>query len=224
MYKKIIISGLLLLSGFSAQASVRKTPPYENLIATEYNRMRGNINWYRSMGGIIYKPSRGITVDERNENIADLQTLKLAVQAAIRKAETEGRPLWYYAYIWKDTSPAIDTLRQYIEDIDDKLAEYALQSQSDVEKFARYAKPYVIGAVVAITALWLSQGYYLREGEQPHGFFEMQAAPVIGAFNATKYVAGQGLAAGIYAAGGIKNAADYLAGVQYPVPPVPPQA
>jgi len=190
MYKKIIIATLFLVSGYCLDASVRKAPPYENLIASEYNRMRAGVNWYRSMGYIIYKPSRGITIDERNENIGDLQTLKLAVQVAIQKAENEGKPLWYYAYIWKDTSPAIDTLKQYIEDIDEKLAEYAQQSQSDVEKFARYAKPYVIGAVMAITALWLSQGYFLKEGQEPHGFFEMHAAPVAGAYNATKYVGG----------------------------------
>jgi hypothetical protein len=224
MYKKLMITALLCISGSYIQTSVRKTPPYENLIASEYNRMRAGINWYRSMGSIIYKPSRGLTIDERNENIADLQALKLAVQTAIQKAENEGRPLWYYAYIWKDTSPAIDTLRQYIEDIDDKLAEYAQQSQSDLEKFARYAKPYVIGAVVAITALWLSQGFYLREGEQPHGFFEMHAAPVVGAFNATKYVAAQALAAGAYTTGLVKNISDYAAAVQSPTPPIPPQA
>ncbi len=210
MYKKITISIVFLLSELYLGASVRKSPPYENLIASEYNIMRAGVNWYRSMGAIIYKPSRGITVAEKNENIGDLQTLKLAVQTAIRQAETEGKPLWYYGYIWKDTSPAIDTLKQYIDDIDDKLAEYARESQSDLEKFARYAKPYVIGAVTAITALWLSQGYFLKEGQDPHGFFEMHAAPLVGTFNATKYLATQGLGAASYVSDSLKSASNSL--------------
>ncbi len=224
MYKKIIISGLFLLSGFSAQASTRNKPPYEDTIKAQYDRTHAGINRYTSIDAIINKPSRGIPVAQRNQNIADLQDLKMGVQRAIDQAESDGRRAWYYAYIWKDTQAAITNLYEYKYDIDLKLAEYARQSQSDLEKLARYLAPYMIGAVVTITALWLSQGYYLREGEQSHGFFEMQAAPITATYDATKYIGTKLLLATSYAAGSIKNGADYLAGVQHPVPPIPPQA
>ena len=222
MYKKILISALFLLSEWSVFAS-HETIPYENVIAREYNRMRGGIDRYSSMHAIMNQALRGKSTEQKNQIIADLKSLKHAVHAALEQAKHDGKRMWYWGYIWKDNEPAIQTLAQYGYDINDRLADAEMQLQSDLVRLFWYISGITGGALVGITALYLSQHYlskenYAREGQ--HGLVEMLAAPAAAGLDVaaigTKYL----LAGIVLGAEGLKKAAG--AGLQgmAGVPPV----
>src|SRR3989338_1092431 len=130
MYKKIIISGFLLLATSSIFTVYKATSkkliayevvPYENVIELEYNRMRGGVEKYTTIHDIMNQTLRGKSVEQKNQIIADLKSLKHAVHAALEQAKHDGKRMWYWGYIWKDNEPAIQTLAQYGYDVTDKL-------------------------------------------------------------------------------------------------------
>ena len=193
MHKKLIIIGLFLLSsvsifcnqgmGIQENSFYRKEAlPYENVIATEYNRMR-NEDQYVSMDAIMNKSLRGKSVEGKNQIIADLKSLKQAVHAAVAQAEHDGKRRWDWFYLWKDNNAAIQILMEHEDDISAKLYQFERDSQSDLVRGLRYIAGFSLGAVSSIVALYFTQGHlskenYLKDGH--HGIAEMLTAPAMG--------------------------------------------
>lgn len=224
MFKKIIISSLFLIATWSTFAG-HEPVPYENVIAREYNRMRGGADRYSSIHAIMNQTLRGKSVEQKNQMIADLRSLKHAVDAALDQAKHDGQRMWYWGYIWKDNEPAIQTLAQYGYDITNKLAECEMQLQSDIVKLFWYTSGVTGGALLGITALYLSQHYlskesFMRDGH--HGLMEMLAAPTLAGLDVAAVGAKNLLALIVAGTEGLKNAADTALSVMKNVPPVTP--
>ena len=224
MFKKIIISSLFLIATWSTFAG-HEPVPYENVIAREYNRMRGGADRYSSIHAIMNQTLRGRSVEQKNQMIADLKSLKHAVDAALEQAKHDGQRMWYWGYIWKDNEPAIQTLAQYGYDITNKLADCEMQLQSDIVKLFWYTSGVTSGALLGITALYLSQHYLSKERfmrDSNHGLFEMLAAPTLAGLDVAAIGAKSLLALIISGTEGLKNAADKALSIMKEIPPVTP--
>ncbi len=162
---------------------------YENIMIQEYNNIRG-ANKYRSMHAIMNQTLRGKSSEQRTQILADLAALQQAIRAARIQAESDGKRMWQWGYIWKDNSITIDTLNQYENDIAEQLADYQWQSKSDLVKLAYFSSKYLAVGILSIAALYASQSYILeKEGYQSnkkYGLFDMLAAPTVTSFNALK--------------------------------------
>ena len=218
-YKKFMISGLFLLSTVSIFASQSlpanekksspETVPYENVIEREYNRSRGNLGKYTSIHEIMNQTLRGKSIEQKNQIIADLKSLKHAVHAAHEQAYHDGKRMWYWGYIWKDNEPAIETLAQYGYDISDKLSDFEWESQTDFTKLLWYTTKYTSIGAVGIITLWASQ-YKLSTQTQPHGIVEMLSAPALAGYDAAKIAAKYTLSGITLSFGAVAYGADYL--------------
>ena len=222
VFKKFIISSLFIIATWSTFAG-HEPVPYENIIAREYNRIHGHAGRYSSIHNIMNQTLRGKSIEQKNQIIADLRSLKHAVNAAYQQAKHDGQRMWYWGYIWKDNEPTIQTLAQYEYDISDKIANYEMQIQSDLVKLFWYVSGVTGGALLGITALYLSQHYlskesYIRDGH--HGLAEMITAPTLAGLDAAAVGAKSLLA--LIAAGtdGLKSAADAALSAMKNIPPV----
>lgn len=190
MNKKVILIGLFIFSSLQLFASHYQMVPYENVIAREYNRMRGAADRYTSIDKIMNQSLRGKSTEQKNQIIADLRSLKHAIYAAQAQAKYDGSRMWYWFYIWKDNEIAIDTLAQYHNDVSKKLAEFEWQSNSDLFRAGWHASKYAAAFLAGIIAVWASQGYLYHpnhvdengkpkylEKEDFHGLVEMVTAP-----------------------------------------------
>jgi len=189
MNKKIIIFGLYIFSTFSLFSGSNMVP-YENVIAREYNRMRGATDRYSSIDRIMNQSLRGKSTEQKNQIIADLRSLKHAIYAATEQAKYDGTRMWYWLYLYKDNEIAIDTLTQYNNDVAEKLAELEWESRSDLHRASWYMSKYVATFIAGIVAVWASQGYLYKPNfknkdgkqeflakEDQHGLFDLLIAP-----------------------------------------------
>lgn len=161
--------------------------PYENVIAQEFNRLRGGDQRFSSVEEILNQNLRGKSIEQKNKIIADLKVLKSAVHSAYLQAEHDGKNLWYYLYIWKDNNAIIQSLMQLEYDVDARIADCEGEVKTDVEKFIRYITPFAAGMLTGITLLYLAQGnldynYYVEH--KHHGLLEMFQAPTLEAIKA----------------------------------------
>ena len=226
MYKKLIILGLFLLStgsifcnqeiNFQANnprySKQEEAIPYENVIAREYNRMRGDLDRYTSMDAIMNQTLRGKSVEGKNQIIADLKSLKQAVHAATAQAEHDGKRRWDWFYIWKDNNASIQALMQHEDDITAKLYQFERDSQSDAVRALRYISGFSLGAVSSIIALYFTQSYlskenYFKDGK--HGMFEMLSAPIMGGLYIASIAAKYALEGLKKSSEGLSTTADY---------------
>lgn len=164
--------------------------PYENIIAQEYNRIRGGINHYVSIDAIMDQSLRGKSLDQKTLIIDDLKALRQSIAVAGQHAQQAGRRMWQWGYIWKDNSITIDTLSQLESDVSAQLARFEWESQSDMTKFLLYSSKYLATGVVAITALYLSQSYLLDKDaykdNKKYGLFDLLGAPTAAGFDVIK--------------------------------------
>ena len=210
-YKIALFSGFLLFLNLAIFAS-HEVIPYENVIAREYNRMRGGSGQYTSIEDIISQNLRGKSIEQKNQIISDLRGLKQAVHAAWSQAEHDGKRVWQWGYIWKDNNAAIQSLREHEDDVTQRLQALAWESQPDIVKLLWISSKYVSIAIAGIASLYLTQGYLSSEyylEHKKHGPMEMLLAPAYGGLDAV------GIGAK-YTVRGLKYGSQYLvAAAQY---------
>ncbi len=153
---------------------------YEKIIAREFNRTKERTSRYSSVQEIVNRPFQGLSTQQKNNLLTDLEILKNSIAVALHQAEEDGARVWYYLYIWKDNEIVMSILNQYYSDVDKKIAECQWLSHPDFVRGAWSASKYTATVVVTIIALWASQNYlskeyHLKNGS--HGLFEMLKAP-----------------------------------------------
>ncbi len=187
-YQKILVATLLLVFNFTIYTNYEAIP-YENVIAREYNRMRGG-NHYSSIQSIISQQFRGKSTEQKNQILADLRALKQAIHMAWSQAEHDGKRVWQWGYIWKDNNATIQSLREHEDDVTIRLQELEWESQSDVIKFLWVSGKYISIALASIMSLYLTQNYLSQEyyaEHKMHGPIEMILAPAYGGLEVAKY-------------------------------------
>lgn len=211
MYKKFIISGLFIFFTWSIVAAQQHhVVPYENVIAREYNRLRGGVNHYTSINEIISQTLRGKSSQQKINIITDLRALKYAIQLALAEAESDGKRMWYSAYLWKDNNPTIEILSQYEDDVSEKISEFEFAAQPDYIRALIYSAKILTYITIGMGLSYLSQGYldkkhYAEHGQ--HGPIEMFYAPLQGGYDIAKQTGTSTLNAIKYA---VKYSNDFL--------------
>ncbi|MGZ6254809.1 MAG: hypothetical protein ACXWL5_02395 [Candidatus Chromulinivorax sp.] len=184
MYKKYTISIFLFLIAEITQAAQQGAAPaqipvnfnitaipYENVIAREYNRLRGNQAAYTSIDQIVNQGLRGKSTEQKNQILTDLRSLKHAIATARDQAKNDGKRMWYWFYLWKDNEIVIDTLTQLENDVNEKLTALEWESQPDYVKGLWYTTKYLSVALLSIVVLSYSQKHIDKTDYDPEKGF-----------------------------------------------------